>query len=89
MTNSNTPTGGDQLTEVKALLSALVMLQLELREQRLAQSPNASKAEIVLADAGVELPLICRLLGKNPEAVRKTIQRSRIGTQRRRPQSDG
>jgi hypothetical protein len=87
MTDTNRTVGGDELTEVRALLSVLVMLQLEEREARCVEGPNTPKAEVVLADAGVDLVLSSKLLRKNPDAVRKTIQRSRI-RQVKRSQGD-
>ncbi|HZT91693.1 MAG TPA: hypothetical protein VFA05_06625 [Gaiellaceae bacterium] len=48
------------------------------REERLNgvdEARKAVKTELLLAGAGLAAPEIARLVGKNLEAVRKTIQR--------------
>jgi DNA-directed RNA polymerase specialized sigma24 family protein len=58
--------------ELLKYAKALVLLQL----QALGRPDEAAKPEIVLSRAGLAAREIAGLLGKNPGAVAKTIQRA-------------
>lgn len=61
------------------MAAVLAMLVVD-REDRLGsvQNGDARKTELVLATAGLQAPEIAPLVGKNVDAVRKTIQRGRV-----------
>jgi len=67
------------LPQDKALAGVLAILVAE-REERLTGTDEKSKpakTEVLLANAGLSPSEIAQLMGKNFEAVRKTIQRGR------------
>jgi len=67
------------LDQERALAGILALLVAE-REERLNgvdEARKALKTELLLVGAGLGAPEIARLMGKNLEAVRKTIQRGR------------
>ena len=66
----------EALSPDKALTAVLALLIAE-REERLAASANGSarKTEVILAGSGLNANEIAPLVGKNLDAVRKTIQR--------------
>jgi DNA-directed RNA polymerase specialized sigma24 family protein len=67
------------IDQEKALAGILALLVAE-REERLNgvdEARKAAKTELLLAGAGLGAPDIAQLVGKNVEAVRKTIQRGR------------
>jgi DNA-directed RNA polymerase specialized sigma24 family protein len=64
-------------TEVRDLLRALVALQAENRERQVAKDPSAQKTEVILASCGLPAHEIALMLGKQPDAVRKTLSRAR------------
>ncbi len=66
--------------EAGKALSAMLALLVADREDRIAASPNGNdlrETELVLATSGLSAPEIAPLVGKNTEAVRKTIQRGK------------
>jgi DNA-directed RNA polymerase specialized sigma24 family protein len=65
----------DESTHV--LLASLVALLVDEREARLRSQPSEMRTEVLLADAGLPIATIARLMGKNPDAVRKAISRAR------------
>ena len=66
----------ESLDSGKALPAMLALLVAE-REERLAASTTGSarKTEVILAGSGLSANEIAPLVGKNLDAVRKTIQR--------------
>lgn len=72
---SKTP---EPLDSDKALSAMLALLVAE-REERLAASTNGSarKTEVILVSGGLNANEIAPLVGKNLDAVRKTIQRGK------------
>jgi DNA-directed RNA polymerase specialized sigma24 family protein len=58
-------------------LAGILALLVDEREARVAEEKNAEKTEVLLAKAGLAAPEIAPLVGKNADAVRKTIQRGR------------
>lgn len=64
-------------SEVQDLLKAVVALLADERERRVQDDPSSRKTEILLADVGLSSSLIAQLIGKQPDAVRKTISRAR------------
>ncbi len=60
------------------LLAGILMLLIAEREERTAGDGDAPpKTEVLLSKAGFSGPEIAGLTGKNADAVRKTLQRSR------------
>jgi DNA-directed RNA polymerase specialized sigma24 family protein len=55
----------------------ILTLLIDEREERIKENKDARKTEILLADAGLPGPTIATLMGKKPDAVRKTLQRGR------------
>lgn len=68
---------GASLARVESLLSALLALQLEERNRESGSTESRRKDEVLLADAGLSYQDIAGLLGKNYDAVRKSVQRAR------------
>ncbi|HVE95072.1 MAG TPA: hypothetical protein VNB24_09140 [Acidimicrobiales bacterium] len=62
---------------VEQLLTAVLAVLLDEREQRVREQPAARKPEALLADAGLPVPVIATLLGKQPSAVRMSVSRAR------------
>lgn len=58
-------------------MAGILTLLVDEREERIKETKNARKTEILLADAGLAAPEIASLMGKNAGAVRKTLQRGR------------
>lgn len=73
-----TPKTPEPISMDKALTAMLALLVAE-REDRIASSPNGStrKTESILAVGGLKADEIAPLVGKNVDAVRMTIKRSR------------
>lgn len=59
------------------LLTAVLAVLLDEREQRVKDQPQARKAETLLADAGLPIPVVAALLGKQTAAVRMAVSRAR------------
>lgn len=60
-------------------LSAVLALLVAEREERLAgNGAEPRKSEIVLAAVGLTASEIASVMGKTPDAVTKTLQRSRM-----------
>ena len=66
----------DGLTTEQLLGGILAMLIVE-REERGLDLNDRRKTEVVLGSAGLPPTEIARLLNKNVDAVRKTLQRAR------------
>lgn len=67
----------DSEDETQDLLRAILALLAEDRERNLSKEPGAVKTELILAASGLTAQQIARILGKQPDAVRKTISRAR------------
>lgn len=78
MATSNAAQSKGQITTDAALAGILVLLA-DQREHRAKDDRDAVKTEVLLARAGVSAGDIAALLGKNTDAVRKTIQRAKGG----------
>ena len=63
--------------DLRVLLTALVSLMIDEREARILSEAAPTKTELLLARAGLSTQGIARLLGKHPDAVRKTLSRAR------------
>jgi DNA-directed RNA polymerase specialized sigma24 family protein len=69
--------GDVELHPEKVMAGVLAMLVAE-REERIGENPSAPvKTEVLLNNAGLSAPEIARIMGKNSDAVRQTIQRGR------------
>lgn len=64
------------VTRTDALLRAILALAVADREARLTQR-EPRRTEVVLADSGLAVTEIADLTGRNHEAVKRAIQRSR------------
>lgn len=60
---------------VERSMTAVLSLLIADRESGL--DDDAEKTEVLLSNAGLGVPEIARLMGKNDAAVRKTLQRAR------------
>lgn len=67
----------DSSIDLEVALVGLLALAIADREELTRDRPEARKSEVILSNAGMDAPQIARLVGKNVEAVRKTIQRAR------------
>jgi len=65
-----------ELDQDKALAGVLGLLVAE-REERLNDKKDPRKTEVILADAGLAIGDIAKLMGKNYEAVKMAIRRGR------------
>jgi DNA-directed RNA polymerase specialized sigma24 family protein len=63
--------------QIRDLLLATVALLAEDRDRRIGSDPAADKTEVVLASCGLNAGVIARVLGKQPDAVRKSLSRAR------------
>lgn len=71
------PQADAELDFAKVMAGVLAMLVAE-REERMGDDGSGSvKTEVLLSNVGFSAPEIARIMGKNAEAVRKTIQRGR------------
>jgi DNA-directed RNA polymerase specialized sigma24 family protein len=61
------------------MLDGILALMADEREHRIQGDRTAEKTEVVLARAGLSIEQIAAALGKNYDAVRKTIARARAG----------
>jgi hypothetical protein len=61
----------------EAALAGILALLVEEREGRVEDDRSVRKIEPLLADAGLSIEDIVAVTGKNPGAVRKSIQRDR------------
>ena len=68
------------LQDIRDLLRGLVALAVDERERRIEDPASAKKSEVLLSDAGLSTLAIAEILGKNPDAVRKTLSRARSRT---------
>ena len=59
------------------LLTAILAVLLDEREQRIKDQPVARKTETLLADAGLPIAVVAALLGKQTAAVRMAVARAR------------
>ena len=59
------------------LLMAILVLLLHERPRRVGDAKNVEKPEVLLSRAGLTHVVIAQTLGKQPEAVKKAIQRSK------------
>jgi hypothetical protein len=64
-----------QEVSVDAATLAILALLIDEREQRIKETKGARKTEVLLAAAGLSGSAIASLVGKNVDAVRKTLQR--------------
>jgi hypothetical protein len=69
---------------IEQSMGGVLALLVAEREERLNDGTEPQKTEAILAAAGVLPTQIAHLTGKKPDAVRKTIQRSRKPTRRKR-----
>lgn len=76
LTPSNTETTNSAVSTEAALAGILALLADE-REARIEGGKGATKTEILLAGAGLAASEIAAVMGKKPDAVRKTLQRGR------------
>jgi DNA-directed RNA polymerase specialized sigma24 family protein len=67
----------DDGAEISDLLRAVVALLSDDRERQIAKEPGPEKTELILSACGLTAQQIARLLGKQPDAVRKTLSRAR------------
>jgi DNA-directed RNA polymerase specialized sigma24 family protein len=65
-----------QISAAAALAGILALLADE-REERIKNEREATKTEVLLAEAGLSLEDIAAITGKNYDAVRMAIARSR------------
>ena len=75
-----------ELSLDRAMVGILAILIAD-REDRLTNSDDPRRTEVVLADAGMSLSEIVMLTGKKYEAVKTTIRRARDRTAK--PSGDG
>ena len=68
---------GSAEPSANVLLKAILAVLLDERESRLSGEPDYIKPELLLASAGMSYQAIAQVLGKNPDAVRMMIARSR------------
>jgi hypothetical protein len=61
----------------QAALHAVLALLIDARESRIAKDKDAIKTEALLRRAGMTVDDIADVVGKNPDAVRKTISRGK------------
>jgi DNA-directed RNA polymerase specialized sigma24 family protein len=61
----------------ESTMAGLLALLVDEREARTRDDKEARKTEVLLADAGLSVDDIATVMGKNPGAVRKSIQRGR------------
>ena len=75
----------DSRTEIpiEDLLLASVVIGLADREERLTGATPV-RSEVLLADAGLSLPTIAQLTGRNYETVKTTVRRARAKGSRRK-----
>jgi hypothetical protein len=60
-----------------AAAAGILALLVDAREMRIKDDKLATKTEILLDDAGLSLDDIAAVMGKNYDAIRVSIQRSR------------
>ncbi len=65
-----------ELDQGKALAGVLGLLVAE-REERLSDKNDPRKTEVILADAGLAIGDIAKLMGKKYDAVKMAIRRGR------------
>ena len=65
------------LDQSKALAGMLALLVAQREEQLGTEGAESRKTEVILASAGLQANEIAPLVGKNYDAVKKTIQRGR------------
>lgn len=61
-----------KISDLVRYIKALVALQI----QTMSKSEDPAKPETIMARAGLPAKEIAELLGKSPDAVKKTIQRA-------------
>lgn len=59
------------------LLTAVLAVLLDEREHRVQDCPGTRKPETLLVDAGLPVPVVASLLGKQPGAVRMAVTRAK------------
>lgn len=62
---------------VESVLSGILALLIDEREQRTAGDKSAVRTEVLLADAGLPLDAIAALTGRNYDTVRMAVSRGR------------
>jgi DNA-directed RNA polymerase specialized sigma24 family protein len=70
--------------QVDQSMAGVLALLVAEREERLLEGGQPRKTEAILASAGLLPTQIASLTGKNPDAVRKAIQRSRTKPKKRK-----
>lgn len=63
--------------EASKALAGILALLIEEREQRVGGDKDATKIEVLLARVGLSNEDIAAVTGKNPDAVRKAIERAK------------
>jgi DNA-directed RNA polymerase specialized sigma24 family protein len=58
-------------------MAGILALLVDERERHVKADREASKTEVLLSKAGLSIEDIQAASGKNPDAIRKTIQRAR------------
>lgn len=76
MTEAARSEDGRRIAGDEALAGILALLVAD-REERLVDSREPVKTEVLLANAGVSVDGIVKVTGKTRDAVRKTLQRAR------------
>lgn len=61
-------------SDSEALLLGILAL---LAEDRRVRGDDNPKTEVLLAEAGLPIPLVARIVRKQPEAVRKAVSRAK------------
>jgi hypothetical protein len=69
------------------LLIGILTLLADDREQRVQNSPDALRTELLLDAAGLRPDLIARAVNKSPDAVRMMISRAKKSTPSKRASS--
>lgn len=62
------------------LLTAVLAVLLDERERRVQDHPGSRKPELLLVDAGLPVPVVASLLGKQAGAVRMAVTRAKAKT---------
>jgi DNA-directed RNA polymerase specialized sigma24 family protein len=60
-----------------AAMSGVLALLVEEREARIKDDPDATKTEVLLDRAGLQIDEIAAVMGKKYDAVRVSLQRNR------------
>lgn len=67
----------DEPSLESTLLLAILAVLLEQRADRISNGAQLEKPELLLSRLGLPPPVISAALGKQPDAIKKAIQRSK------------